>query len=322
MSDGDGRKQLALGGLAAVVVSAALVSWAWWYVSPKEPNISGHQAAQRPERDYEPGGAGCKPAQLNALPADKAPSERTRCAEAREDHRVQQAQLRESVRANDLAEGNLGLTAQQARASVVQTLATVLAFVAAAVAAAFAGLAALHARRSADADNAALKHAREAALGERRPWVSIVATSASVTFGADGVDYVDFTYTLTNVGQNPATAISVSGEGVKEGEPYVLSVANRLIAEDRQMEAEISEMGGGHMGTSLFPGEASTEGQSFSVQRPFSPRFIAGYVAYRSNLTDHTHYTPWAFELYYSRGETGQAVEAEIRKFYLTTPPT
>ena len=239
MSDSNGRLKLALGGLAALIVSLGLASWTWVYVSPWDPSIPRQEATQGPEGDYQPGGAACDPKRLNALPPQKAPAERDRCASAREDHRIQQAQVREAARANDLAEGNLGLAAQQVRSALIQTEATVLAFVAAALAAVFAGIAVYHAKRSADADNDALKITREAAVAanveatqqvERfdkqlkvatdnlsiaraaaasvdRAWLQVTTELQSgISFRDDFVS-LDARVTIKNVGRGPAVGV-------------------------------------------------------------------------------------------------------------------
>lgn len=160
----DWRYFAALGGLATV-----LAVWlTWWYALPQQPRISSYEASQGPERGYQPGGAACDPKRLNILPPKEAPAERDRCAQAREDHRVQQAELAQAARANDLAERNLRLAYEQARIAFTQTIATVLAFIAAGVAAVFAGLAVYHSKRSADADNDALAEARASAVDARK----------------------------------------------------------------------------------------------------------------------------------------------------------
>lgn len=179
-----------------------------WFVSPQEPSVALHVAIQGPERDYQPGGTGCDPNQLNALLPEQGSAERDRCAQAHEDHRVQQAEITQAVRANDLAEGNLRLAAQQARIAFVQTLATVLAFIAAAVAAVFAGLAVYHSKRSADADNAALAETRDTANRQLRPYLSFTTDrqESPAPIPYDGETIVR----LRNFGQTPARDIRLN----------------------------------------------------------------------------------------------------------------
>lgn len=164
MTSRNERHRLALAGLTlgAILLGVLLTWWAWLYVLPGEPQVARREPAKPLEAGYQPGGAACDPKRLNALSAKEAPGERERCTQAREDHRVQQAELYEAARANDLAEENLRLVAHQNRTALAQTLATIWAFIAAGVAAVFAGMAAIHAKRSADADNLALRATRRA----------------------------------------------------------------------------------------------------------------------------------------------------------------
>jgi hypothetical protein len=176
MSMRDGGKQPSLRGLVPIAFTvfvtvagiAGLTIWAWLYVSPRNPDPTAYQDVSGPQQDYWPGGADCEPKRLNSLPPKEAPRERERCAKAAKDHYESQTALKEAVRANELAEEGLRLSAQQARAAFVQTIATVLAFGAAILAAEFAGFAAWHAKRSADADNDALEATRLASEAARK----------------------------------------------------------------------------------------------------------------------------------------------------------
>jgi len=176
MSRRDGSKRSSFRGLGpfaflvvvVVAVIAVLTSSAWFYVSPRNPDLTAYQDVYGPQQDYWPGGAGCEPKRLNSLPPKEAPRERERCAVAAKDHYENQTALKEAVRSNELAEEGLRLSAQQARAAFVQTIATVLAFGSATLAAVFAGFAAWHAKRSADADNLALEETKAASEAARK----------------------------------------------------------------------------------------------------------------------------------------------------------
>lgn len=178
------------------------------------------------------------------------------------------------------------------------------------------------ARDSSVADNEALTLTREAMIAERRPWIHISVEKASVLVGFEGEDFATLTFRLENLGRHPAIAVAISGEGVQPSEIYKLSVPERLIREDREMEAEIGGPIG--LGITLFPGESAPVGRVFTVNRKAysAAGLVAGYVTYRSTITDETHYTPWAFEVRYAPGEAEREVEATAIKFYLTTSPT
>ncbi|UTP40180.1 hypothetical protein M9M90_03115 [Phenylobacterium sp. LH3H17] len=228
------------GGLAALFG----VWLTWWYSLPQQPRIARYEASQGPERGYKLGGAACDPKRLNALPPEKAPSERDRCAQIREDHRVQQAVLFQAVRANDLSEGNLRVAHQQARIAFAQTIATVLAFIAASVAAVFAGLAVYHSKRSADADNEALAETREAA-GEARAEAARQAKRYT-----DQLGLMDQTmhYTADNAAAmgRVADAMATNIEKINETVDINRSIAARQkILGEGQLRAYVSVQIGG-----------------------------------------------------------------------------
>lgn len=209
------RYIIAAGGLATVVLTTGLLYATWRYASPQEPRIARYEAAQRPERDYQPGGASCDPKRLNALPSEQAPPERDRCAQAAVDYRAKQAELRQTTRANDLAEGDLRLAYQQARIAFAQTIATVLAFVAAALAAVFAGLAVYHSKRSADADNLALRATRRAAREARSD-----AAEAALRFKEQmdkTKEMVEFTAKSSHAMERSATATRGMANATRRG---------------------------------------------------------------------------------------------------------
>ena len=166
------------GAYAALgMVTLALLLAEWWYASPQEPNLPSQQRPNGPQANYQPGGAGCYPWKINALPAAKAVTEEDRCAQAYEEHRIKQDNLTQQVRLADVAEGNLGLSIRQVRSGFVQTLATIGAF----VAAGFAGWAAYRAYRAAEATR---KHAQESSEIELRAYVH--AANFDITFPPTG----------------------------------------------------------------------------------------------------------------------------------------
>lgn len=171
VSDGGAKRNWMLYtaiGLIFLAGSLALFSVTWVYVSPREPDVVGQEPPKGPEANYQPGGAGCEPSKLAALRTKGAQRERDRCAQAREEHRIEQENLNQQIRSVDLSERNLRLSEGQARSAVVTTLATVAAFLAAALAAIAAFFAVYYAKKSADADNANLIATQDGMEAARR----------------------------------------------------------------------------------------------------------------------------------------------------------
>jgi hypothetical protein len=230
MSRRYGRIVAALGGIGpfaalvvvAVAVTAVLAAWAWFHVSPRNPDLAAYQDTGGPQQDYWPGDAGCEPKQLNSLPPKDAASERERCALAAKNHYEDEAALKEAARSNELAEEGLRLSAQQARAAFVQTIATVLAFGAAILAAVFAGFAAWHAKRSADADNLALAETRESSSFSKavtQPYLYVIIDESNASYClVDKVfqphhrTLVHVVFSLKNYGKTPAIIRDISAE--------------------------------------------------------------------------------------------------------------
>jgi len=291
-----------LASAAAVIATACLTSWAWVYVSPWDPNFSAHELDSRQQHNYWPGGADCDPKQLDALPAQKAPSERKRCAVAVQDEHENQAALNQAVRANELAKQGLRISAQQARAAFIQTIATVLAFGAAALAAVFAGFAAWHAKRSADADNDALKEIR--AIERPFPYAAIDFDTVkdALKFAVDAPD-TDSTraivsFCIKNYGKTPAIILNVAAEvAVQRTTPY---------ARDRRDDFPVSE-------TVIGPGDESkpmnckmsefiTCEDHFAMQRGESRLLFTGWITYR-DIRGESDTTPFGWEYDIHRGK-------------------
>lgn len=326
MSDGDGSDQSSHRGLIVLgvwtlltaILTASLTAWAWTYVSPRDPHFPAHQTDNGQEHNNWPGGPDCDPERLKALPAKQAPTERERCAVAAENNRKDQAALHQAVRANDLAEQNLALTAQQARSAFVQTIATVLAFGAAALAAVFAGFAAWHAKRSADADNAALAETRKAAaearedaveqakrfnrqielsrqnyIAEQRPWVGVYGiTLGELRIDENGAS-LKVTLHLKNTRRTPAHRLDMLARLYAENQPEktVEDLKRRFMVVPRHRSEEdaiacvfpqqehITEF------TAICPPEqiiAAREG----VMAPSIILTLLGFVVYESELGD------------------------------------
>jgi hypothetical protein len=230
MSQRDGGKQPSFRGLGpfvalvvvALAVTAALAAWARVYVSPRNPDLTAYQDTGGPQQDYWPGGAGCEPKRLNSLPPKDALSVRERCAVAAKNYYEDQAALKEAARSNELAEEGLRLSAQQVRAAFVQTIATVLAFGAAILAAVFAGFAAWHAKRSADADNLALAEARESSTFSKavtQPYLYVIIDESNAKsclidklFQPPNRPVVYVVFCVKNYGKTPAIITDISSE--------------------------------------------------------------------------------------------------------------
>lgn len=281
MSISNGGIKLAVGLGGSLVATGVVCAIAWFALYPRYPDISRQHAPSAPSANYIPGGTECEPRNLNALSAQKAEKERARCNEAAENHRLQQEQIEQSVRANQLAEGNIWLAYEQARIAHAQTISTIAAFFAAAIAATFAGFAAWHAKRSADADNEAL---RELKASERPyPYAAIDYDTVKNALGfavvAPDTDSTRaiVSFYIKNFGKSPAIIINVAAEvAVQRPNPY---------ARYRSDEFIVSEViiGPGDQSKPMIckVSEFITSEDHFSMQRGESRILFTGWITYR-----------------------------------------
>lgn len=220
------------GAYAALGIAiAAVLSLTWLYILPEQPNITGQQASQGPENGYYPGGAGCKPWKLAALPAGKGLKEADRCAEAYEKHRIDQQNLNEQGRLVSATERNVWLVSAQVQEGRIQALATVAAFIAAAIAA-------WGAYRAYRAAEATLEHAQAVSDAELRPYVFVEKTSWEYLHDRDNVDLImswRLCVTIRNTGKTPAKRIisnfnmRPSPDIIDDAFDFTYSNANRSI---------------------------------------------------------------------------------------------
>src|SRR5437868_4725122 len=132
MSDGDGRAGAASGRVVASFIAAVLIAAAftgtvvWRFTSPEEPRIAAQQPGEGTDKDYQPGGLSCAPKKIAVLAPKEQVAERERCAQTREAHRIQQGQVTQAIRTNEIAKANLRLVFNQTRAGAVQAVATAL----------------------------------------------------------------------------------------------------------------------------------------------------------------------------------------------------
>lgn len=232
-------------GIFVLVFAVCAIWLTWWYASPQAPYVPRQEVAESPVGSYIPGGVGCDPAKLGALPSEKALSELERCAIASEEYRVRQAELREAALSNDLAEQNLLLTFGQSKIAFAQTIATALAFVAAAVAAVFAGLAARHAGASARADNIALKAMIRSAR-EARKDAAVQAERFSEQM-EKSQELVAFTAKSANAMEHAATAMRRAGNAASrqaDAAERALTSLERPFLVVEIVESGIEEAGG------------------------------------------------------------------------------
>lgn len=130
------------------MISGVIAALLWAGLRPREPDLPAYQYGERASADYQPGGAGCQPRQLASL-ADKgkAASERKRCADATEQHRLQREDLIQQTRAADAAQAQAATNYDLARMALWGTIGGFLTLIAASLAAVYAREAAIEARR-------------------------------------------------------------------------------------------------------------------------------------------------------------------------------
>ncbi|MCA3713969.1 hypothetical protein [Phenylobacterium sp.] len=240
MSNRYRRFGTALGGLAVFAVVIGISFWVWEETSPRHPYVPAFQGPTSADPNYQPGGFKCDPRQVAKLPSARRLDETDRCRQAAEDHRIQQQQLAESVRANELTQRNLDLVFQQARASAAQSVFTFLAFVAAAIAAFYARIASRQAKRSADSDNAALAETMKSSDFSRilsQPYLYVVIEGDNCGSAFSEFNYLlgdelalEVEFSIKNYGKTPGIIKNINADiYIKKNTPYARPIIENHI---------------------------------------------------------------------------------------------
>ena len=119
-----GRILQIIGGFVATLALCGLL---WFWFQPDVP-AAANQLASQPDRGYQAGGAECQPEALRAVADTIARQSKTDdCAQQREEHRAQQADLIQQTRAANGSETVAALTEDQTRLTLLTTIVSLLA---------------------------------------------------------------------------------------------------------------------------------------------------------------------------------------------------
>jgi hypothetical protein len=191
------------------MVVAILTSGAVWVVivwtHPETPGLPLKSTRQLPTKPGYPGGSGCDPGLLSALPLRKRQREFDRCRAADYDYAQSQENLAQQRRAERVAEQEVLMAYAQARSSFVQTLATVAALLAAFWAAWAASRAAIYNRK-------ALSYALESneiARRQARPWLTPEPIRCEGVAFENGLMNITFTAVVKNNGVASASKVTM-----------------------------------------------------------------------------------------------------------------
>lgn len=196
----------------------------WFVLQPGEPDLPRYQGFEEQEPGYQPGGSDCDPSRLAGLviPSRKAAEERERCAESREDYRLQANDLIQQTRSADAAQAVVALTYEQSRIAVVSLIVGFFTLSAAILAAYYARHAATQTKRGASAAKRAVAVARDTAGQQLRAYVSV--THVSLAPLATGKP-IKHEVTVKNAGQTPA---------------YKLIAWSKLVISEREHVADLA----------------------------------------------------------------------------------
>lgn len=207
-------------------VSVAILLWLAFL--PREPYLPFDGNPEAQAADYYAGGSNCRPDVLARVRGKEAASERDRCAESAEQHRLQSNDLIQQTRAADAAQESAWMAYEATRIALAGLLGGFLTIIAAGFAAYYARRAYLETKRTADL-------AKDTLEIETRPFLFLESVDWKETKFEDGEMMIEFTLNILNSGVLPATNVrswtfaEIASENERlipdfEGKPLVIEV--------------------------------------------------------------------------------------------------
>lgn len=275
-------------GWAAFLLIAIIGSPLIWEVlKPGQPDLPRFERLQAKQTDYYPGGGQCRPTRPRPPANGEDALERQRCADAAEDHRLKEDDLRQQARSADAAEAIVWLTYKQSTTLVVGTILGFLTWVAAMAAAWYAGRAAQASFQIADL--------------ETRPILSL----GSVLIKDVNAERYTLTVCWTNIGRVPA--IVTGGQPFRHVSPFGGGdpTLDQMVRDGAPMQAEV-------LNAVIAPGE-SYKGAACIVrgchfQERVSVAFVITYGA-AVGITDRSFETSVALQVVPMVAAEGPLVE-------------
>lgn len=185
-------------GAAIGCLIAAGILWAG--LRPSEPVFSAYKNAEKQSPAYRAGGSQCDPMQLRRLSGTEAVTETNRCRESAEQHRLQSNDLIQQTRAADAA-------VAQAEIGYSQTLIVLCGTIIGFFTLAAAVLAALYAKKAAEAAEQSITHSRETSQKELKAYLAI--EGETVKREDSGRKPFNVFFCIKNVGATPANDVEV-----------------------------------------------------------------------------------------------------------------
>lgn len=167
----------------------------WWALRPSNPSLPTYQQTEKYDTAYRPGGSKCDPTQLRGLSGAEAISETNRCRESAEQHRLQSSDLIQQTRAADAATSGALLSYNQTLIALAGTIVGFFTLIAAV-------LAALYAKKAAEAAERGISHSRDTSRQELRAYLA--CQEEKVSRSEVGKKPFTFSMKVRNVGSTPA----------------------------------------------------------------------------------------------------------------------
>jgi len=185
------------------------IAWVLWPGSPELPTYGWEETAYS---NYEPGGAGCQPSQLDRLPTNRERlRKREACEDSAEQYRIQTNDLKQQTRAADAAAASVWIAEWQSKATVFGLIVGFYTLAAAVAAAIFAKRASDETKRGADAAERAIDDSRS--IGEAQARAYLTVTKAGFSIDCEPRDHPSLPafklkLEFRNSGQTPAVNVS------------------------------------------------------------------------------------------------------------------
>ena len=194
-----------LGLIDVLVVSGIIAAALWVGLQPRQPDLPTYQYGERKSADYQAGGTSCDPRALASIrDSGKAATERKRCADAAEEHRLKSEDLVQQARAADAAQAQAWTNYDLARMALWGTIGGFLTLIAASLAAYFAREAAKATRDTVNVFTEVERANIVVTLGTFEEWGGFYDPATGTTGTNPTEERLSFSVSAHNVGRSTA----------------------------------------------------------------------------------------------------------------------
>jgi len=189
--------------VATIIGCLVVAGLLWGLLRPLPFSTPTYQRPKAIDAAYYPGGGACKPKPANPLTRRQAPVNSDSCQEAAEQHRLQANDLIQQTRAADAAWASADLTYRQTIIALTGAILGLFTLAAAVVAA-------LYAKRAAEAAEDSIKHGMDTSRSELRAY--IMSESEAICRDVENPKKFMGRIVLKNTGATPAAQMIVTIE--------------------------------------------------------------------------------------------------------------